>query len=410
MTFGDPFRDRTVFVTGHTGFKGTWLSLWLAELGARVHGYSLDPPTAPNLFDETNLRSRLASHTVADIRDIAALTQAMQATKPEIVLHLAAQALVRRAYREPRETYETNVMGTVNILEAVRATDRVRVCLIVTSDKCYENRGWVYPYRENDSMGGADPYSSSKGCAELVVDAYRRSFFDPDDIERHGVSLASARAGNVIGGGDWAEDRIIPDCIRALAENRTILVRNPRAIRPWQHVLEPLAGYLQLVAAQSNDPAAFAQGWNFGPLATSHMTVQEVTEEVIRNWGGGVWQTAEQPQDRAALVRAASFHEDAYLKLDITKAVSRLGWRPLFTTSEAISETVRWYYQRTLHAEGFDASEMCVKQIQMYTRKAKEQGLAWAILNEMPLPIRELDTACRTDSNCDGKDLRLSGR
>jgi CDP-glucose 4,6-dehydratase len=379
MAFGDFFRDRSVFVTGHTGFKGTWLSLSLAELGARVHGYSLAPPTQPNLFDETNLRSRLASHVVGDVRDVAALAQALRAAKPEIVVHLAAQVLVRRSYQEPRETYETNVMGTVNVLEGVRAADGVRVCLIVTSDKCYENHGWIYPYRENDSMGGADPYSSSKGCAELVANAYRRSFFDPEHMERHGVSLASARAGNVIGGGDWAEDRIVPDCIRALTNEQVILVRNPNAVRPWQHVVEPLAGYLQLAAAQYTEPASFGQGWNFGPLATMHMTVQELTEEVIRNWGHGRWRAAAPPESYAVSGRAASFREEAYLKLDITKAVTKLRWRPLMTASEAIGATVQWYRQRALHSGNFDAAGACLEQIQAYTMRAQEQGLPWAI-------------------------------
>src|SRR5689334_23649646 len=253
----EPLRDfynrKRILLTGHTGFKGSWLALILAELGAEVHGYALAPDTTPNLFTEATVASRLASHHVADIRDLDALSKVARDVQPEIVFHLAAQPIVLRSYREPRETYEINVMGTVNLLEAVRSAHSVRVCQVVTSDKCYENREWVYPYREVDPMGGADPYSNSKGCAELVVAAYRKSFFPP--TSHGGASLSSARAGNVIGGGDWAEARIIPDCIRALERNEPIPVREPDAVRPWQHVLEPLAGYLQLAAAQWEDSA-----------------------------------------------------------------------------------------------------------------------------------------------------------
>ncbi len=373
--FEDFYRNKRVFVTGHTGFKGTWLSLWLAELGAHVHGYSLKPPTEPSLFEETDIRARLASHQIADVRDAESLSGAIHVAKPDIVFHLAAQALVRRSYREPRQTYETNVMGTVNLLDAIRMTDSVRVCQIITSDKCYENREWLYPYRENEPMGGADPYSSSKGCAELVVSAYRRSFFDPARVKQHGVSLASARAGNVIGGGDWAEDRIIPDCIRALSKEEVIRVRNPDAIRPWQHVLEPLAGYLQLAAAQYADPVQFAQAWNFGPTETSHLTVKQVVEEVIHCWGSGGWQCSA-PATQS--VSESSLHEATLLKLDISKASNLLHWRPFWKGVEAISQTVLWYRSRASAATGFNASRVCAAQIEAYARLASEQGAAWA--------------------------------
>jgi CDP-glucose 4,6-dehydratase len=376
MPFGDYFRDRSVFVTGHTGFKGAWLSLWLAELGARVHGYALEPPTRPSLFDEADVRARLASHTIGDIRDCETLAKVIRLAKPEFVFHLAAQAIVRYSYRDPRQTYETNVMGTVNVLEAVRAASSVRVCQIITSDKCYENREWIYPYREDEPMGGADPYSSSKGCAELVVNAYRRSFFDPSSVEGHGVSLASARAGNVIGGGDWAEDRIIPDCIRALSKNEVILVRNPNAIRPWQHVLEPLAGYLSLAAAQGAEPARFSQAWNFGPPAVGNLHVNQVVEEVIRHWGSGSWRGVSAPERTSA--RRGSFHEATFLKLDISKATDLLQWQPLWTGHEAIAQTVLWYRNRASAGQDFNASRYCVGQIEAYTKEASEKGLVWA--------------------------------
>jgi CDP-glucose 4,6-dehydratase len=371
--FKNFYRNKRVFVTGHTGFKGAWLSLWLAELGAHVYGYSLEPPTQPSLFEEADVGACLVTHQIADVLDFEMLAKAVHEAKPDIVFHLAAQALVRRSYREPRKTYETNVLGTVNILEAVRAVDSVRVCQIITSDKCYENREWIYPYRENEPMGGTDPYSSSKGCAELVVEAYRHSFFDPAKIDRHGVSLASARAGNVIGGGDWAEDRIIPDCIRALSRSETIPVRNPNAIRPWQHVLEPLSGYLQLAAAQWAEPCGFAQGWNFGPFTAGHLTVREVADEVIRNWGSGEWQSVGESS-----TDATPLHEATYLKLDITKATSLLRWRPSFTVQQAIAETVRWYRLRAMGAGHWDAQKECIEQILAYMARAVEQGLSWA--------------------------------
>ncbi len=377
MPLFDFFRDRDVLVTGHTGFKGAWLSLWLSELGARVHGYALEPPTSHSLFDEGRVRDRLASHHHGDVRDHEAVLRAFQSAKPEIVFHLAAQSLVRKSYHEPRETYETNVMGTVNVLEAVRQTSGVRVCQIITSDKCYENREWVYPYRENEPLGGADPYSNSKACAELVTAAYRQSFFAPASIAAHGVSVASARAGNVIGGGDWAEDRIIPDCIRALSQGAIISVRNPQAIRPWQHVLEPLSGYLQLAAAQWNDPASSAEAWNFGPTGAGHLTVREVVDEVIRHWGEGAWQVPAEAKSGPAN-GGGSFHEAKFLKLDISKALACLSWQPVFDASAAIAETVAWYRQRFSQGYRFTAQATCLNQIRSYTARAAERGVAWA--------------------------------
>lgn len=356
------YGGKRVFVTGHTGFKGSWLALWLTHMGAKVYGYSLNPPTNPSLFDEAKVAGRLAGHTVGDIRDLGKLTAAVKEARPEVVLHLAAQPLVRLSYAQPRETYEVNVMGTVNLLEAVRACDSVRVCQIITSDKCYENREWVYPYRENDPMGGFDPYSNSKGCAELVVSAYRRSFFSPEHINKHGVSVASSRAGNVIGGGDWADDRIIPDCVRALQKGQAIPVRNPVAIRPWQHVLEPLSGYLTLAAKQGAEPAAFADAFNFGPPPASNINVGQIVQKVLKVWGSGTWDDLSQHEAAKGAV-----HEAKFLKLDATKAVSLLDWHPRLSVDEAIDYTIGWY--RARHAGGFDAARFTLEQIENYTRK-----------------------------------------
>lgn len=360
MTAFEIFRGRRILLTGHTGFKGSWLALWLTELGAQVHGYSLAPATEPNLFGEARVESALASHIIGDIRDAAKLTATMQRMKPEIVFHLAAQAIVRRSYREPRETWETNVLGTVNLLEAVRVTSGVRVCQVITSDKCYENPGQVCSFRETDAMGGHDPYSSSKGAAEIAVAAWRRSYFAAEN----NTSIASARAGNVIGGGDWAEDRLIPDCVRALTKNEAIPVRNPHAVRPWQHVLEPLAGYLTLAAAQWREPQDFADGFNFGPLPSGNINVGKVADIVVKNWGSGRWQHTGDAADRDQL------HEARFLKLDITKATTLLDWHPVFTAEEAIAETVQWYRQRHAAGIGFDAKAACLQQIQAYSRRA----------------------------------------
>jgi CDP-glucose 4,6-dehydratase len=265
MQFDKQFwKNKRVFLTGHTGFKGSWLSIWLDSLGANVHGYSLKPPTDPSLFNLCSI-DRFTNSTIGDIRNRDLLKATLQKAQPEIVFHLAAQPLVRESFKNPVETYETNVMGTVNLLDAVRACPSVKAVVIVTTDKCYENREWHWGYRENDPMGGYDPYSSSKGCAELVTAAYRQSFFNPKDFDNHHIAVASARAGNVIGGGDWALDRLVPDCLKAILDGRKIIVRNPHAIRPWQHVLEPLRGYLLLAQKLFENGPQFAEAWNFGP-------------------------------------------------------------------------------------------------------------------------------------------------
>jgi len=367
--FNGVFRGKKVFLTGHTGFKGSWLTLWLKALGAEVHGYALPPNTQPNLFEAANVADALTSNTLADVRDFSTLQQAMERVRPDIVFHLAAQPLVRLSYREPRETYEINIMGTVNLLEAVRSVDSVRVCQVITSDKCYENHEWVYAYRENDAMGGYDPYSNSKGCVELLLASYRQSFFHPDAIKRHGVSLASTRAGNVIGGGDWAEDRIIPDCVRSLTSGESIEVRNPYSIRPWQHVLEPLSGYLWLAAHQWQEPVKFEGGWNFGPEVTGNINVQSIVEQVLDVWGAGAWHVPDGVDE--------PLHEANFLKLDITKATSLLAWSPVCSVQAAVTDTIHWY--KAFYVAGQDMNAFTVGQIKFYSECAAKKYLPWAI-------------------------------
>jgi CDP-glucose 4,6-dehydratase len=307
------WQGKSVFLTGHTGFKGGWLALWLTHMGAKVYGYALNPPTESNFFSTTGLIIRLAGHTISDIQEASALLSAMQAAQPDIVLHLAAQPLVRYSYIDPVETYAVNVMGTVNLLEAVRKTESVKAVVNVTTDKCYENREWVWPYRENEAMGGFDPYSSSKACSELVTAAYRRSFFDSNK-----VSLASARAGNVIGGGDWAADRLIPDFLRALDLGQPLVIRSPLATRPWQHVLEPLSGYLALAQKLYEEGSSFADAWNFGPEETDAKPVQWIVEKLCSQIPHASWQCDASLQP----------HEASMLKLDSSKAKALLAWRP----------------------------------------------------------------------------------
>lgn len=351
----DFWRGRRVFVTGHTGFKGTWLCLWLTRMGAKVTGYALAPDTSPNLYQASGLGQRLTSH-IADVRDFTALSAALGAVTPEVVFHLAAQPLVRLSYREPRETYETNVMGTVNLLEACRAVPGIQAIVSVTSDKCYQNRelGEAHTgYVEDDPMGGDDPYSNSKGCAELVTHAYRRSFF-ADAAPR----LASARAGNVIGGGDWCSDRLVPDFVRALQGGEALLVRNPHATRPWQHVLEPLSGYLALAEALCGDEGArFASGWNFGPQQSEARSVAWVADTMVRLVGKGAsWQDGSDP---------AAPHEARFLKLDSSRAAEALHWRARLTTEEALAWTMAWY-QAAHAADWTNAGPLCEKQIEAY--------------------------------------------
>ncbi|MEI2783624.1 MAG: CDP-glucose 4,6-dehydratase [Candidatus Competibacter sp.] len=343
---------RRVLVTGHTGFKGGWLCLWLQHLGAEVTGYALEPPTQPNLFEAARVGEGMRS-VLGDIRDFDAFWSAVREYQPEIIFHLAAQPLVLPAYRQPLETYAINVLGTVHLLEAVRRTAGVRAVVNVTSDKCYENREWVAGYREDEPMGGYDPYSSSKGCAELVTAAYRRSFFNRAS-DRAGVALASARAGNVIGGGDWAEDRLIPDAIRSFRAGRPVTLRRPDAVRPWQHVLEPLSGYLRLAERLWRDGAAYAEGWNFGPLDEDAHPVDWLVERLTVLWGEGAsWIRDETPHP----------HEARYLKLNCAKAAAKLDWRPRWSLDRALAETVAWY--RAAYAKA-DMRAFTLAQIARY--------------------------------------------
>jgi CDP-glucose 4,6-dehydratase len=343
---------RRVLLTGITGFKGAWLALWLRELGARVRGYSLAPPTSPSLFDVANVRGEV-DWIEADVRERIRLAGEVAAFRPEILFHLAAQSLVRVSYERPAETFETNVLGTVNVLEAVRASPDLRAVVIVTSDKCYENREWHWPYRENDRLGGHDPYSSSKACAELVANSYRRSFL------RDGAAcVATARAGNVIGGGDWAPDRLVPDIVSALATGKTPKVRNPASIRPWQHVLEPLGGYLLLAERLCDHRRDTSESWNFGPPAEAVLPVSAVADAICKAWGGGAsWARDELPQP----------HEAGVLMLDSSKARARLAWRPRLGHPDAIRWTVDWY---KAHASGADMAKETKGQIRLYQELA----------------------------------------
>ncbi|MBI2437199.1 MAG: CDP-glucose 4,6-dehydratase [Lentisphaerae bacterium] len=363
------FNGRPVFITGHTGFKGAWLSLWLHALGARVTGYALPPPTSPSHFQAAHIRRLLTRHIEADIRDARTLHSALKKTRPEIIFHLAAQALVRESFCHPRETFEINIQGLVNLLEAVRKLGRPCRVIIVTSDKCYANREHAQGYSETDPLGGYDPYSASKGAQELLVAAYRQSFFHPEQLPQHGIKLASVRSGNVIGGGDWAADRIMADCIRALIARRAIGVRNPEAVRPWQHVLEPLSGYLWLAARLAGpDAGGLCEAWNFGPSNQGLKTVQSLAEETIRCWGRGTW--------RHQCLKHAP-HEAALLTLCCAKARRRLGWRPTWNFKTAVEQTVAWY--KAWHTGEVNLQALSRDQIATYTREARRQKIQWAL-------------------------------
>jgi CDP-glucose 4,6-dehydratase len=347
------WRGRSVLITGHSGFKGSWLVGWLAMSGAKVSGFSLRLATEPSLF-KLAIEDRIDSH-FGDVRDLAALRACVAAVKPEIIFHLAAQSLVRASYLDPAGTYATNVMGTVHLLEAVRETESVEAVVVVTSDKCYENREWVWPYREDEPMGGHDPYSNSKGCAELVTAAYRASFFD--DTGSRKCRVATARAGNVIGGGDWAPDRLIPDIIRSFADGRPAEIRSPHAVRPWQHVLEPLGGYIRLAEALlAEGGGQFAEGWNFGPSGDDCWPVSSVADRLAAHWGKGAsWRLSKGPHP----------HEASFLKVDASKARARLSWRSRLRLDEALVWTADWYRG---HLEGRPAAEMMAAQIERYEK------------------------------------------
>ncbi|QEO57916.1 CDP-glucose 4,6-dehydratase [Francisella marina] len=342
------WKNKKVFLTGHTGFKGSWLSLWLTQMGAKVYGYSLDPYTTPNLFDILQLKSRIQNSQIADLRDIVSLKKSLKAASPDIVIHMAAQPLVRYSYVNPLETYETNVMGTINLFEAIRESKSVRAVINVTTDKCYENKEWIWPYRENEAMGGFDPYSNSKACSELITSSYRRSFFN-----NQGILLASARAGNVIGGGDWSKERLIPDFLNALDSKETLLIRSPNAIRPWQHVLEPLNGYLKLAEKLYLGENEFAEGWNFGPNENDSKPVMFIVEHLCARAGGASWDLDKKQQP----------HEANILKLDTSKARQKLQWHPRWDLEYTLDKILEW------HDEWKNDSDMynvCLKQISDY--------------------------------------------
>lgn len=352
---------KRVFVTGHTGFKGSWLSLWLQEMGALVKGYSLPAPTTPSLFEEAKVWEGLSSEE-GDIRDFTHLRQVMNDFKPEIVFHMAAQPLVRLSYDEPMETYSTNVMGTVYLLEAVKQVGGVKAVVNITSDKCYENREWVWGYREDEAMGGYDPYSNSKGCAELVASSYRQSFFNADKYSEHGCALASVRAGNVIGGGDWADDRLIPDILQAFAKKEKVEIRSPYAIRPWQHVLEPLSGYLTIAEKLYSEGPKFAEGWNFGPKEEDAQPVEVIVNQLTQLWGDGAeW----------FLSQDVHPHEAHYLKLDCSKARMRLNWQPVWSLETTLEKIVSW---QKAWLNGEDIKAYTINEIKEYmtARAGKE--------------------------------------
>jgi len=354
-SFWGAYRGKTVFVTGHTGFKGAWLCEWLLALGARVIGYSLPPPTKPSLFAQLGLARRIEQHITGDIRNPVALRTALVKAQPDFVFHLAAQSLVREGYRTPVETFATNVLGTVEVLENLRALKKECAAVIVTSDKCYENHERPKGYREDDPLGGHDPYSASKAAAEIVSASMRASFFAEGKVR-----IATARAGNAIGGGDWAGERIVPDCVRALSAKKMIDVRNPAAVRPWQHVLDPLSGYLVLAARLSRD-AALASAFNFGPGEEANRTVRELVDEVLQHWPGR-WRDRSDPR---------APHEAKLLHLSTAKARKQLGWKSVWAFSEAVRETVRWYRSEKKKAT-------TAEQIQTFTTAAKKRGLTWA--------------------------------
>jgi CDP-glucose 4,6-dehydratase len=365
--FRNFYKGKKVLVTGDTGFKGSWLCLWLLSLGADVVGYALEPNTEPNLFETLNLRHKI-KHITADIRNYEKLFEVIDTENPDIIFHLAAQPLVRYSYQNPKETYETNVMGTINLFESIRKLAKEVIVINVTTDKCYENKEWIYGYREIDPMGGYDPYSNSKGCSELVTSSYRNSFFNSSEYGKtHKIALASARAGNVIGGGDWSIDRLVPDCVKSLVKNEIIKIKRPLAVRPWQFVLEPLSGYLTLPMAITENIKniekvekieKFASGWNFGPLDNSVLTVQNIVENILNVWQKGEYK----------IEKTDDLHEATLLKLDISKAINYLDWMPVYDAKEAIIETIEWY--KNFYLKTSDNLEFSINQIKKYQKNS----------------------------------------
>lgn len=357
--FNNFFKDKRVLVTGHTGFKGSWLSIWLYELGAKVIGVGLDPLTDRDNFVLSGIGSKIEADIRADIRDGEQMKEIFKQYQPEIVFHLAAQPLVRLSYEIPAETYQTNVMGTINIMEAIRSTDSAKVAVMITTDKCYDNKEQTKGYKETDPFGGYDPYSSSKGACEIAIQSWRRSFFNPESYgKKHTVAIASVRAGNVIGGGDWAKDRIIPDCIRALETTKVIEIRSPKAVRPWEHVLEPLSGYMLLAQKMWNEPTTYCEGWNFGPEEESVLTVWDMASAVTESYGYGELKDVSDPNN---------VHEANLLMLNIDKAKNRLGWAPRLNAKECIELTADWYKRYKTE----DVYSLCVEEIDKFINSHK---------------------------------------
>lgn len=360
--FNNFYKGKKILITGHTGFKGSWLSIWLHALGAEVIGIGLDPYSERDNFVLSDIGSKITTDIRADIRDGEKIKEIFALYQPEIVFHLAAQPLVRLSYEKPVETYQTNVMGTINVLEAIRVTDSVKVAVMITTDKCYENKETLSGYIETDPFGGYDPYSSSKGACEIAIQSWRRSFFNPEDYgKKHTVSIASVRAGNVIGGGDWSKDRIIPDCIRALENKNIINIRSPRAVRPWEHVLEPLSGYLLLAQKMWNEPTIWCEGWNFGPESNSVSTVWEVATQIVKYYGDGKLHDSS---------NTTSFHEATLLMLNINKAKTRLGWHPRLNLQQCIELVVDWYKRYKTE----DVYHLCLEEINIYTNVGSQKN------------------------------------
>ena len=365
-TFERFFHNKTVFVTGHTGFIGSWLSFWLSSIGANVIGYSFNIPTEPSNFEILNLKNKI-KHYTNDINKQENLQSAILENEPEIIIHLAAQSLVTNSYENTLDTIQTNVMGTANVLEAIKHSPSVKVCVIMTSDKCYENKEIKYAYKETDPLGGYDPYSASKGAAEIITSSYRNSFFNPTRIHEHHVSLATVRAGNVIGGGDWAKNRLVSDCVNALSKNEEILIRNPNAIRPWQHVLEPISGIFCLIYKMWEEPVNYSQAWNFGPITSNPtISVSELVSKIISRWGTGNWKKISDYELR---------HEANLLMLDSTKANQHLKWNPIYSIDEAINETVKWYIEYFKHPQSME--DFTQQQINEYVQKGEKLNLSW---------------------------------
>ncbi|MBN1073457.1 CDP-glucose 4,6-dehydratase [Clostridium botulinum] len=361
--FNNIYKGKRVFITGHTGFKGTWLTLWLKQLGAEILGYSLEPNTEPSMFNLCNTKDNIR-HIIGDIRNHEKLEKVMKEFKPDIIFHLAAQPLVRSSYADPKLTYETNVIGTLNVYEAARKCNSVQVIVCITTDKCYENKEWSYGYRENDPMGGYDPYSSSKGCVELLTTSYRNSFFN--DL---GIEIASARAGNVIGGGDWAVDRLIPDLVKSVSKDETLIIRNPIAIRPWQHVIEPLSGYLWLASLLLQHKEKYNCAWNFGSNTNDVLSVEEILNLSLEFFGKGNYcvDDLEHP------------HEANLLKLDISKAMLELKWKPVYNVSIAVEKTIEWY-KEYYNNKLFDMENFTLNQIREYVEEAKKKNILWSVV------------------------------